>query len=752
MNEIVIIVILVFVTIILVVLFCNYPKEGFSDQTTPRRSFSAPQSLTELKPPGYQITDPKQIQSTFKDILNKTYYIKRNVFTFLPEYLSSWDLYPGCLPEAMYQGNCGSCWAFAAVTCLSSRFYIESCGNTGCYNYPQMNVESLELTLGNINKIYKFRQSSFTEFSKRIKKNKLNLKEWIEIINQTNDIIKQNNRDKYVATELMYFMLNFQSLGSINLGTESDQQELLRRSKQTFILFSNGTDTIDFKKLKEGWLQRPIPLSAEKLIACCANCTELPSEKNKNPQCSGGTLTGAWESLRDFGTTTTFCFGYNLDRWVEGDNISTCRELMGPNFGYCSSYHSHKHEDPSIFKGINEIELNNPAVVNPQNDHNNLWSYPVLFTFRAKNAYEIKNDMISIQNEIMQRGPVTAGFYIYEDFQYLFGEKGRGGQLHKEGDPILGGTEKCIIYMKDPKIKSKPIGGHAITITGWGVYKNIPYWTCLNSWGIQWGTSGYTKYGKRDSLPVDRNGGGYFWIVRGINNCDIENNVVAGQPDLYNITYKDTIKNNGWGLPSPRQNEVKIIPQEKNKIVYHNKDPKNNITIVLPNPDSLQSDSYIKKISDNQWNITPLDTAKYGNPYDFFWPRERPRYLLGNIQSNLYPESTSNIPLDTKTLSNIRKIMKYQSNPVFLINDEQIQLMSINKNSISAYRGVNNTQIHSHKLKSELLAIPYQNLTIKDLESLGIPHAKKLYSEVLDETYLYSKYESPTIPPSFYKI
>ena len=106
---------------------------------------------------------------------------------------------------------------------------------------------------------------------------------------------------------------------------------------------------------------------------------------------------------------------------------------------------------------------------------------------------------------------------------------------------------------------SKPLSGHAITITGWGVYKEIPYWICLNSWGIEWGTSGYTSYNDKLGLPYDRKGGGYFWFVRGINNCEFENNIVSGQPNLENITYPGTVSKYGWGLPNPDLNDVEFI-------------------------------------------------------------------------------------------------------------------------------------------------------------------------------------------------
>ncbi|PIO53624.1 hypothetical protein TELCIR_25035, partial [Teladorsagia circumcincta] len=54
------------------------------------------------------------------------------------------------------------------------------------------------------------------------------------------------------------------------------------------------------------------------------------------------------------------------------------------------------------------------------------------------------------------------------------------------------------------RIAGKTIGGHSVKIVGWGKERHIPYWIVANSWGTGWGE------------------GGFFRIVRGINDCNIE--------------------------------------------------------------------------------------------------------------------------------------------------------------------------------------------------------------------------------------
>ncbi|VDO48983.1 unnamed protein product [Haemonchus placei] len=63
-------------------------------------------------------------------------------------------------------------------------------------------------------------------------------------------------------------------------------------------------------------------------------------------------------------------------------------------------------------------------------------------------------------------------------------------------------------------VAGKPRGGHAVKIIGWGTEHGVPYWLIANSWHSDWGEDGY------------------FRMVRGINDCGIETNVVAGKVKL----------------------------------------------------------------------------------------------------------------------------------------------------------------------------------------------------------------------------
>lgn len=102
-------------------------------------------------------------------------------------------------------------------------------------------------------------------------------------------------------------------------------------------------------------------------------------------------------------------------------------------------------------------------------------------------AYSISSDPNAIATEIMTNGPVEVAFTVYEDFL----------------------TYKSGVYQYQ---SGQELGGHAVKMLGWGVWTDgvTPYWIVANSWNSDWGN------------------GGYFLILRGQDECGIEDDVVAG--------------------------------------------------------------------------------------------------------------------------------------------------------------------------------------------------------------------------------
>ncbi|KAH0570915.1 Cathepsin B [Spironucleus salmonicida] len=81
--------------------------------------------------------------------------------------------------------------------------------------------------------------------------------------------------------------------------------------------------------------------------------------------------------------------------------------------------------------------------------------------------------------EALLRGTVQTAFTVYGDFDYYHS----GVYEH-----VSGGVE----------------GSHAVMLVGWGVENDTPYWLLKNSWGSTWGE------------------GGYFKMIRGVNECNVE--------------------------------------------------------------------------------------------------------------------------------------------------------------------------------------------------------------------------------------
>ncbi len=124
---------------------------------------------------------------------------------------------------------------------------------------------------------------------------------------------------------------------------------------------------------------------------------------------------------------------------------------------------------------------------------------PAVF-WRAQHVYAVAGIPEDGGNEerirqiIYKFGPVSTAMTIYEDF-YTFD------------------TSKIYVYDK----YSRRLNGHAVVIDGWGEDDGVPYWWVRNSWGSKWGNNGY------------------FRILRGSNHCQIEENVIAGLPDIINV-------------------------------------------------------------------------------------------------------------------------------------------------------------------------------------------------------------------------
>jgi len=103
---------------------------------------------------------------------------------------------------------------------------------------------------------------------------------------------------------------------------------------------------------------------------------------------------------------------------------------------------------------------------------------------KAASSYSISG-VKNIQSDIMQYGSVSADFTVYGDLP----------------------TYSSGVYQHH---SSQVLGGHAVKMMGWGTENGTPYWLIANSWNTDWGDKGFFK------------------ILRGNNECGIENGLSAG--------------------------------------------------------------------------------------------------------------------------------------------------------------------------------------------------------------------------------
>ncbi|CAH8430253.1 unnamed protein product [Schistosoma margrebowiei] len=202
--------------------------------------------------------------------------------------------------------------------------------------------------------------------------------------------------------------------------------------------------------------RQSVELSAVDLMSCCSDC---------GFGCEGGFPGRAW------------------DYWVEEGIVTGSSK---ENHTGCQPYPFPKceHHAKGKYPACGEKMYKAPRCKQTCQK-----SYKIPYAqdkHRGKLSYNVADDVLSIQKEIMKYGPVEAAFNVYEDFL----------------------NYKSGIYKH---LTGEPVGGHAIRIIGWGVEKKTPYWLVANSWNEDWGENGYFK------------------ILRGHNECEIESYVIAGR-------------------------------------------------------------------------------------------------------------------------------------------------------------------------------------------------------------------------------
>lgn len=113
----------------------------------------------------------------------------------------------------------------------------------------------------------------------------------------------------------------------------------------------------------------------------------------------------------------------------------------------------------------------------------------------------VSNIQELIKKQIIESGPVIAGFIVFNNFTSGKFSQINSGVYFEKGN--YNGNR--ISFSAINTDSSRVSGGHAVAVIGWGIAKNVkignestdiadvPYWYCRNSWGETWGENGYFK-------------------------------------------------------------------------------------------------------------------------------------------------------------------------------------------------------------------------------------------------------------------
>lgn len=198
---------------------------------------------------------------------------------------------------------------------------------------------------------------------------------------------------------------------------------------------------------------------------------KMDGDLKKNRGCSGATLYEAVNEIFQSGIPGVSCFPDQLPK----PNVTTVSNMTNNNqIPYC--YTIEGLELDSCSDGTSAIRK-----------------------YRCVTGYSVDSNEEAIKRDIYKYGPAVCGIVVFDDFMKWDGNG---------------------IYM-GPKKDAKEVGGHAVSLLGYGTENGVDYWLIRNSWG---------KY---------NNLGGFFKMKRNIPECQLEQNVVAMIPDIPNFVIED---------------------------------------------------------------------------------------------------------------------------------------------------------------------------------------------------------------------
>lgn len=247
--------------------------------------------------------------------------------------------------------------------------------------------------------------------------------------------------------------------------------------------------------------QRVQPLSAAYLLYCI-HASTFSTSVELQYGCFGGTLVNAYWFLKRDGVVAAECVRYDtLYNW-EPSNPNLRRRQIPTAEGITSRVMCPMLVCPAP-----------PGQLGAQP-----WTYKCAVAYIvAGTAKQSGGSEENIRREIWNKGPVSTGFEVRQDFLTYWKRLLEG---------TLFGTDLVYVPQPPDDTLNPIIGNHAVQLLGWGAMGSVRYWIVANSWGA-------TNTGDSPKDLQDYGANGYFLMIRGINAAAVESNVVAGIPAIH---------------------------------------------------------------------------------------------------------------------------------------------------------------------------------------------------------------------------
>ena len=244
--------------------------------------------------------------------------------------------------------------------------------------------------------------------------------------------------------------------------------------------------------------QKVIQLSAAYMLYCTRFTFSRTAELAFG--CTGGSLVDAFWFFNVNGTVAADCLAYDtLGTWEPSQTELQRREVAVNN----------------VATKVSCPMTRCPGAQGTEQP----WLYKTSVSYIVAGTEKQGGSELNIRQEIWHKGPVSTGFEVRQDF-IDFWKQMLEGKL----------SGKQLVYTPAPVSTTNPLqGNHAVQIVGWGEMEGVKYWICANSWGA-------TNTGSSPADLRDYGNNGYFLMVRGVNACAFESNVVAGVPHVHPMT------------------------------------------------------------------------------------------------------------------------------------------------------------------------------------------------------------------------